>query len=73
MGQQGIYAAPNLDVVNRDRVYPATMNELLEAARPLMKLIAERYGPYTKAIVTNSEVELMDGTCRTCTEDYIQD
>ena len=36
---------------------------MLEAAKPLMKWIAEKGHPHIKAIVENNHIELVEGIC----------
>lgn len=74
MGQQGIYAAPNLDIANRDRECSnQTGKLLLEAAKTLMKLLAEQYGPHSIVMVSSTDIELYEGKCRESTNIFIQD
>lgn len=47
--------------------------KLIEAARPLIKRLAEQHGPHTCVIVTNSSVELLVAENYTKIEDYIDD
>ena len=44
-----------------------------EAARPLMKFLAENSHPHTKAIVDSTSAEAVEGICCVRTEAYIID
>lgn len=44
-----------------------------EAARPLIKHLAENYHPHMTTIVTCGSAELMEGSMSVRTEDYIKD
>ena len=48
-------------------------DELLEAAKPLIKYLAENYHPHVTAIVNCSEVELLEGLARSITNEFIRD
>lgn len=47
--------------------------KLIEAARALIKHIAENYGPHTSVLVTNMSVELLTAESYVQVEDYIDD
>lgn len=47
--------------------------KLLEAAKPLIKLLAENYNPHTTAIVTSTEVELVAGVAVMRTDEFLTD
>lgn len=48
-------------------------NALLEAAKPLIKYLAENYHPHIKAIVTSTEVEILEGLAINGTEEFLVD
>jgi hypothetical protein len=50
-----------------------TNEQLLEAAKPLIKLLAENYHPHVKCIVTGANVELLEGLLTAKTHKYIVD
>lgn len=52
---------------------PEKLKELEEAARPLIKYLAENYHPHVTCIVTNNSAELLEGLMTVRTNDYIKD
>lgn len=48
-------------------------NALLEAAKPLIKYLAENHHPHIKAIVTSTEVEILEGLAINGTEEFLVD
>jgi hypothetical protein len=47
--------------------------EMLEAAKPLMKWIAENFNPHCKAIVGPADVELVEGLATHGTLEFVED
>jgi hypothetical protein len=47
--------------------------EMLEAAKPLMKWLAENFHPHTMAIVHASRIELLEGIATNSTLEYVDD
>lgn len=48
-------------------------SEFLEAAKPLMKLLAENYHPHVTAIITANTAELLEGIVGTGTDEFLVD
>ena len=48
-------------------------DELLEAAKPLIKYLAENHHPHHTAIVTSGNVELFEGVKYCITNEFIKD
>ena len=48
--------------VTRDPEAGKKLDTLREAARPLIKYLAENHHPHTTAIVTSTSVEVLEGT-----------
>ena len=46
---------------------------LLEAAKPLIKHLAQNYHPHHKAIVTGVGIELMEGVVSDATTEFLED
>lgn len=46
---------------------------MLEAAKPLMKWIAENAHPHTTAIVDSMSVTLMESVARSMTQGFVKD
>lgn len=44
-----------------------------EAARPLIKWLAENVHPHHSVIVTSTNAELLEGQQSVCTEEYLRD
>lgn len=51
----------------------AKSQELLEAAKPLIKFLNENYHPHAIAIVDTSRVEIYEGSLVNSTEEYCND
>ena len=49
------------------------LDELLEAAKPLMKWMSEHCNPHNKAIVEIDRVDLLDGVCGIPCNEFILD
>ena len=50
------------------------MEELAEASKPLIKYLNEaKFHPHMKVIVDCTSAELVEGTQRFCTEEFIKD
>lgn len=49
------------------------MREFLEAARPLIKYLAENHHPHMTVIVTANTAELVEGQMKTGTDEYLRD
>ena len=47
-------------------------NEFVEAAKPLMKFLAE-FHPHVTVIISSSSAELLEGVCSFITEEFIKD
>lgn len=45
----------------------------LEAAKPLIKFLAENGHPHMQAIVTSTDAELLEGVCTASTEEFLVD
>jgi hypothetical protein len=48
-------------------------DEMLEAAKPLMKWLAENFNPHTTAIVHAAHIELLEGLATNGTIEYVDD
>ena len=48
-------------------------NEMLEAARPLIKWMNEHCHPHLKAVVDNTTIELLEGIATHKTEEFLRD
>jgi predicted ATP-binding protein involved in virulence len=48
-------------------------NELLEAAKPLIKFLADNFHPHVEVTVTNGSVELLESVVYLTTEEFIND
>lgn len=48
-------------------------NELLEAAKPLMKFLCENCHPHTQVFVTGTGAELTEGICAVKTDEFLKD
>lgn len=48
-------------------------DQLLEAAKPLMKFLADNFNPHTKVIVENNLAELFSGSASVGTNEFIGD
>lgn len=48
-------------------------DELLEAAKPLIKYLAENHHPHVTAIVTATEVQLVEELATRYTEEFLVD
>lgn len=59
----------------RELIVKATADRkaLLEAAKPLIKYLAENHHPHTKAIVTATEVEVLEAVAINGTEEFLVD
>lgn len=51
----------------------AKNDEMLEAAKPLIKWLCENTNPHAKLIVEHDSVELFEGCMRSRTEEFIKD
>ena len=49
------------------------VDDMLEAAKPLIKYIAENYHPHVTVIVTNNSVELLEGVMQANTDEFLKD
>lgn len=49
------------------------IKEFDEAARPLIKYLAENFNPHITAIVTPGNAEIMSGSHNFVTDEYIKD
>jgi hypothetical protein len=49
------------------------VDELLEAAKPLMKWVSDNYHPHCIALVDAGTVELLEGVATNRTEEFIKD
>lgn len=47
--------------------------ELEEAAKPLIKFLAENFHPHVKVIVESDRAELLEGTCSIKCDEFIVD
>jgi hypothetical protein len=47
--------------------------EMLEAAKPLMKWLAENFHPHTMAVVHAARIELLEGIATNGTLEYVDD
>jgi hypothetical protein len=54
-------------------VFQEQQQQMLEAARPLIKWMAENVNPNCKAIVENNNVELLQGIATQGTEEFLRD
>jgi hypothetical protein len=48
-------------------------DEMLEAAKPLMRSLAENFNPHTMAIVHAAHIELLEGVATNGTLEYVDD
>jgi hypothetical protein len=48
-------------------------DKMLEAAKPLMKWLAENFNPHTIAIVRAAHIELLEGIATNGTLEYVDD
>ena len=48
-------------------------DEMLEAAKPLMRWLAENFNPHMMAIVHAANIELMEGIATNGTLEYVDD
>ena len=48
-------------------------DEMLEAAKPLMKWLAENFNPHMMAIVHAADIELLEGIATSGTLEYVDD
>jgi hypothetical protein len=48
-------------------------NEMLEAAKPLMKWLAENFHSHTMAVVHGARIELLEGIATNSTLEYVDD
>ena len=48
-------------------------NEFAEAAKPLIKFIADNFHPHVTVIVDCSSAEMLEGICSFRTEEFIKD
>jgi hypothetical protein len=48
-------------------------DEMLEAAKPLMRWLAENFNPHTTAIVHAAHIELLEGIATNGTLEYVDD
>ena len=48
-------------------------DEFEKAARPLMEFLCKEFHPHVTVIVTGSDAELSEGSCRIQTFDYVRD
>lgn len=44
-----------------------------EAARPLMKFLAENHHPHTTVILTSTNAEIVEGLATFITQEYVKD
>lgn len=51
----------------------ATLEALLEAAKPLIKYLNDNYNPHVKAIVDSGSVEILEGIMLNRTEEFYKD
>jgi len=49
------------------------MNEFKEAAKPLMKYLADNFHPHTSVIVDSTRAQLLEGVRAFKTEEFIKD
>jgi hypothetical protein len=54
-------------------VTPEQQQQMLEAANPLIKWMAENVNPHCKAIVENNNVELLEGIATQGTDEFLKD
>lgn len=52
---------------------PEQIKQFEEAAKPLMKFIAENFHPHAKAIVENNRAEILEGSATVLTDEFIKD
>lgn len=50
-----------------------TQEKFEEAARPLIKYLAENHHPHTTCIVTNTDAEILEGIKCIKTDEYLKD
>lgn len=48
-------------------------NELLEAAKPLMKFLAENFHPHAAILLNSNSAELLEGVCTVGTDEFLKD
>lgn len=52
---------------------PEQVNELEEAAKPLMKYLADNFHPHVKVIVESNNAELVEGLATVQCDEFIKD
>ena len=55
-------------ILNKEQI-----RQFEEAARPLMKFMADNFHPHVKSIVDCASAEFVESSVRVVTEDYIKD
>lgn len=49
------------------------LDDLLDAAKPLIKYLNDNFNPHFSAIITPTSVELVEGVARSITMEFVKD